>query len=94
MEAVELARQRAAAMHDAAIAGGADPWDPIEIVMAVAADKGLDVEPVGESGSLFQWSIRKNGKLHQRSDRKHPTEAKARAHGEAEIERLIRGRGR
>ncbi|GJD57552.1 MULTISPECIES: hypothetical protein [Methylobacterium] len=54
----------------------------------------LDVEPVGESGSLFQWSIRKNGKLHQRSDRKHPTEAKARAHGEAEIERLIRGRGR
>lgn len=50
MEAVELARQRAAAMHDAAIAGGADPWDPIEIVMAVAADKGLDVEPV-EAGS-------------------------------------------
>ena len=50
MEAVELARQCAAAMHDAAIAGGADPWDPIEIVMAVAADKGLDVEPV-EAGS-------------------------------------------
>ena len=24
---------------------------------------GLDVEPVGESGSLFQWSIRKHGKL-------------------------------
>jgi hypothetical protein len=54
----------------------------------------LDVEPVGESGSLFQWSIRKHGKLHQRSDRKHPTEAKARSHGEAEIERLIRDRGR
>ena len=50
--------------------------------------------PVGESGSLFQWSIRKHGKLHQRSDRKHPTEAKARSHGEAEIERLIRDRGR
>lgn len=54
----------------------------------------LDVQPVGDSGSLFQWSIRKHGKLHQRSDRKHPTEAKARSHGEAEIERLIRDRGR
>jgi hypothetical protein len=54
----------------------------------------LDVQPVGESGSMFQWSIRKHGKLHQRSDRKHPTEAKARSHGEAEIERLIRDRGR
>lgn len=50
MEAVELARQRAAALHDAAIAGGADPWDPIDIVTAVAADRGLDVEPV-EAGS-------------------------------------------
>ena len=54
----------------------------------------LEVHPVGESGALYQWSIRKHGKLHQRSDRKHPTEAKARSHGEAEIERLIRDRGR
>ena len=50
----------------------------------------LEVHPVGESGALYQWSIRKHGKLHQRSDRKHPTEAKARSHGEAEIERLVR----
>jgi superfamily I DNA/RNA helicase len=50
VDAVEIARQRAAALHDAVIAGGADPWDPIDIVMAVAADKGLDVEPV-EAGS-------------------------------------------
>ena len=53
----------------------------------------LEVSPLAEGGP-FQWSIRKHGKLHQRSDRKHPTEAKARAHGEAEIERLIRDRGR
>lgn len=46
MDAVELARQRAAALHDAAVAGGADPWDPIDIVTSVAADRGLDVEPV------------------------------------------------
>ncbi|WJY19675.1 UvrD-helicase domain-containing protein [Alteriqipengyuania flavescens] len=50
MDAVELARQRAAALHDAAVAGGADPWNPIDIVTAVAADRGLDVEPV-DAGS-------------------------------------------
>lgn len=50
MDAVELARQHAAALHNAAAAGGADPWDPIDIVTAVAADRGLDVEPV-EAGS-------------------------------------------
>ncbi|WP_375456712.1 hypothetical protein [uncultured Methylobacterium sp.] len=54
----------------------------------------LDVRPVGDAAGPFQWTIRKHGKLHQRSDRKHPTEAKARSHGEAEIERLIRDRGR
>ncbi|MBU1587907.1 MAG: UvrD-helicase domain-containing protein [Gammaproteobacteria bacterium] len=50
MDAVELARQRAAALHDTAVAGGADPWNPIDIVTAVATDRGLDVEPV-EAGS-------------------------------------------
>ena len=50
MDAVELARQRAAALHDAAVAGGADPWDPIDIVTSVAADRGLDIELV-EAGS-------------------------------------------
>lgn len=50
MDAVELARQRAAALHDAAVAAGADPWSPVAIVTAVAAGRGLDVEPV-EAGS-------------------------------------------
>ena len=54
----------------------------------------LQIVPPASEGGSYHWAIRKHGKLHQRSDRKHPTEAKARTHGEAEIERLIRDRGR
>ena len=53
----------------------------------------LEVEPLKNTGGPYQWAIRKHGKLVQRSDRKHPTEAKARASGLAQIEKLLAGVG-
>ena len=50
MDAVELARQRAAAIHEKVVSKGADPWDPEAVATAVASDLGLDIEPV-EPGS-------------------------------------------
>ncbi|GGA01261.1 MULTISPECIES: ATP-dependent helicase [Sphingobium] len=50
MDAVELARQRAAALHKKVVSKGADPWNPEAVVAVVAADLGLDIEPV-EPGS-------------------------------------------
>lgn len=51
MDAVELARQRAAALHEKVVSKGSDPWNPEAIVRAVASDLGLDIEAV-EQGSL------------------------------------------
>lgn len=52
----------------------------------------LEIKPPSQAGGSYQWTIRKDGKLFQRSDRHHPTEDKARAHAEGEIERLLKGR--
>jgi len=41
----------------------------------------LEIELPKSPGGSYQWVIRKNGKLAQRSDRNHPTEAKAREKG-------------
>ena len=49
----------------------------------------LEIEPSKNPGGSYQWAIRKNGKLVQRSDRNHPTEAKARENGLAQIEKLL-----
>ena len=51
----------------------------------------LEIEPPKSPGGPYQWAIRKNGKLAQRSDRSHPTEAKARQNGLAQIEKLLSG---
>lgn len=50
MDAVELARKQAAALHARAVSEGADPWSPIAIVNAVASMRCLDNEAV-EPGS-------------------------------------------
>lgn len=52
MDAVELARRRAAALHDDAVSNGADPWNPEAIANAVAFGLGLDIEPI-ETGSVI-----------------------------------------
>jgi hypothetical protein len=51
----------------------------------------LEVQPIPGSEGQFQWTIRKHGKMLQRSDRNHPSEAKARAHGREVIEKLLHG---
>lgn len=52
MDAVELARQRAVALHDEVVSKGADPWDPDALVRAAASRLELDIEPV-EPGSAI-----------------------------------------
>ena len=51
----------------------------------------LELAPSPKGDGSFGWAIRKNGKLVQRSDRNHPTEAKARENGLAQIEKLLSG---
>ncbi len=53
----------------------------------------LEIQPPKAPGSPYQWAIRRKGKLIQRSDRNHPTEAKARENGMAQIELLLSGAG-
>lgn len=51
----------------------------------------LDIGLTPKSDVLFQWAIRKNGKIFQRSDRTFPSEAEARRKGTETIERLLSG---
>jgi superfamily I DNA/RNA helicase/Zn-dependent peptidase ImmA (M78 family) len=44
MDAVEIGRQRAAELHSATVAAGADPCEPYAFAIKVAQDLGLDVE--------------------------------------------------
>lgn len=53
----------------------------------------LEIEPPKSPGGPYQWLIRKKGKLVQRSDRHHPSEAKAHAFGIGQIEKLLSGSG-
>lgn len=47
----------------------------------------LDVQPSERTPGTFEWTIRRHGKLIQRSDRVQRTEADARKDGEKAIER-------
>jgi hypothetical protein len=51
----------------------------------------LEVAPNPRREGIWQWAIRKHSKLIQRSDRDHPSEAKARSQGMETIEKLLRG---
>jgi hypothetical protein len=51
----------------------------------------LEVEPNPRSPGTWQWAIRKNGQMVQRSDRAQPSEAKAWAQGTETIEKLLHG---
>ena len=53
----------------------------------------LEILPPKAEGASYQWAIRKNGKLAQRSDRSLPSESKARESGMAQIEKLLSGAG-
>lgn len=54
MDAVELARQAAEALHAAVVAKGQDPWLPYDLAVAVAGARGLDVERVKAGTPLLQ----------------------------------------
>ena len=51
----------------------------------------LDVGPAPKPEAFFQWTIRKSGKVFQRSDRSFPSEAEARKKGAETIERILTG---
>jgi hypothetical protein len=50
----------------------------------------LTVLPTEKPAGHFQWAIRRNGKLIERSDRAHPSERSARERGHAALERQFR----
>jgi len=54
MDAVELARQRAAALHDEVVSKGADPWDLEAIVKAAASNLELDIEIVEPGSAILE----------------------------------------
>lgn len=54
MDAVELARQAAEALHVAAVTKGQDPWAPYDLALAVAGACGLEVERVKAGSPLLQ----------------------------------------
>ena len=53
----------------------------------------LDIVPPKTQGGSYQWAIRMNGKWVQRSDRNFLSEAKAREHAMAQIDKLLSGVG-
>lgn len=65
MEAVELARQKAAELHTQTVAEGADPWQPYEFARKAAELLDLTVETTKASSTLLHGGqavlIRKTG---------------------------------
>lgn len=53
MDAVELARQSAARLHDDAVAQGFDPWQPYDFALAEAKRRGLDVEQTAQGSAML-----------------------------------------
>jgi len=53
MDAVELARQRAAELHFQAVQRGGDPWKPYEFAIAEAKHHGYDVEDLTPGASML-----------------------------------------
>ena len=51
----------------------------------------LEILPPKVEGKSYQWALRKNGKLVQRSDRSLPSAEKARENGLAQVEKLLSG---
>lgn len=53
MEAVELARQIASALHARAVSDGDDPWCPFEFVVAEARRRDIDVEAAAQGAAIL-----------------------------------------
>ena len=50
----------------------------------------LTISPSERLAGHFDWTIRRDGKLVERSDRPHPSERSARESGQASLERQLR----
>jgi superfamily I DNA/RNA helicase len=53
VDAVELARQIAADLHDQAVTSGVDPWRPYDFALAEAHRRGFDVEPIAPGAPML-----------------------------------------
>jgi superfamily I DNA/RNA helicase len=53
MDAIELARQRAAELHGQAVTNGHDPWQPYDFALAEAKRRGLDVETAAPGAAML-----------------------------------------
>lgn len=54
MDAIEIARRRAAELHANLVAAGADPFAPLALVLAEANRREIDVEPTQPGGNALQ----------------------------------------
>ncbi|WP_425350038.1 hypothetical protein [Methylobacterium tarhaniae] len=71
------------------------PRSPYMVGMAdnTSTPYTIEISPITKPAGQFQWAIRRNGKLIERSDRPHPTEAKAEASALAAVERSMHSAG-
>lgn len=53
MDAVEIGRRKASALHDAAVVRGGDPTKPYAFVLSEAAARGLDVEKTTPGSTIL-----------------------------------------
>lgn len=53
MDATELGRRRAAELHASAVARGLDPTDPYAFAVAIAKDRGLDVDSANPGATVL-----------------------------------------
>ena len=67
------------------------PWHERGMAETSTHPYTLEVERNPKSEGTWKWSIRKHGKLVERSDRALASEAKARAQGMEKIEKMLHG---
>lgn len=53
MDPIELGRQHARRLHDAAVQSGRNPWSPYEFAVGIAKDLGIKVESCAPGGALL-----------------------------------------
>jgi len=53
VDAIELGRRRAADLHAVAVARGLDPTDPYAFAVAIAKDRGLDVDTANPGAAIL-----------------------------------------
>lgn len=53
MDSIESARQIAAALHEYAVEGGQEPWNPFQFAMAEVARRGYDAEAVTPGAAML-----------------------------------------